>query len=306
MSTASDQTVGTMRIGTRGSALAQIQAGRIKERLEAAYPALRCEIVIISTEGDRDKQTPLTVIGGRGVFAKDLQLALLDGRIDCAVHSLKDLPTRLPEGLVLAAVLERDDPRDVFLSPNGKTLEELPAGARVGTSSRRRMAEVRHARPDVEIVELRGNVDTRVRKVMAGDQYDGAVLAAAGIRRMGYADKIAEVLDLDRFTPSPGQAALGVECRADDAATLALFAPLADPETTITTGAERAFLREFGGGCTLPIGAHGTLEDDQITLRVMVASEDLRDVRFDRFSAGPDEIEALAAERARELQASTS
>lgn len=308
MSTVSGQAVRTVRIGTRGSTLAQIQAGRIKQRLEAAYPDLRCELVVISTQGDRDKQSSLTVIGGQGVFAKDLQLALLDGRIDCAVHSLKDLPTRLPEGLVLAAVLERDDPRDVFLSPSGKKLAELPAGARVGTSSRRRMAEIRHARPDVEIVELRGNVDTRVRKVMEGsdERYDGAVLASAGIHRMGYADMIVEELDLDRFTPAPGQAALGVECRADDADMLALFEPLADPDTTVTTGAERAFLREFGGGCTLPIGAHGTLEGDQVTLRVMVASEDLQTVRFDRFSASSGEIEALAAERARALQASVS
>jgi hydroxymethylbilane synthase len=295
-----------MRIGTRGSALAQIQAGRIKQRVEATFSDLICEIVIVSTAGDRDKQTPLTIIGGQGVFAKDLQLALFEGRIDCAVHSLKDLPSRLPEGLALAAVLERDDPRDAFLSPHGCKLDELPTGARVGTSSRRRMAQIRHARPDVEVIELRGNVDTRVAKVMQDPEkrYDGAVLAAAGILRMGYQAMIAETLDLERFTPAPGQAALGVECRSDDVPTLRIFEALADPETTVTTGAERAFLREFGGGCTMPVGAHATLADGEVTLRVMVASEDLGAVRTDKLRAAPGEIEALAAERARAMLAS--
>ncbi len=295
----------TMRIGTRGSVLAQLQASRIKDRLEAAFADMTCEIVIVSTAGDRDKETPLTVIGGQGVFAKDLQLALFDDRIDCAVHSLKDLPSRLPEGLVLAAALERDDPHDVFLSPDGRTLDRLAPGSRVGTSSRRRMAQLRHTRPDLQVVELRGNVDTRVAKVMHDPNrgYDGAVLAAAGIKRMGYQDMIAESLDLDRFTPAPGQAALGIECRADDDATLAIFRELADPETAITTGAERAFLREFGGGCTMPIGAHATLEDEQVTLRVMVASEDLSGIQVDRLVARPAKINAVAAQRARELAA---
>ena len=195
-----------MRIGTRGSILAKIQAERVKARLEATYPGLDCELVVVSTIGDRDKQTPLTVIGGQGIFAKELQAAMLDGRIDCAVHSLKDLPSLLPAELTLAAVLDRDDPRDVFLSPTGATLDELPEGSRVGTSSRRRMAQLLHARPDVEIIELRGNVDTRVSKVMDGgpERYDGAILAAAGMRRMGYEEHIAQLLDLDRFTPAPG------------------------------------------------------------------------------------------------------
>ncbi|MEZ4521305.1 MAG: hydroxymethylbilane synthase [Thermomicrobiales bacterium] len=293
------------RIGTRGSALAQIQAGRIKQRLEATFPSLDCEIVIISTLGDRDKQTPLTVIGGQGIFAKELQAALLDGRIDCAVHSLKDLPSILPDGLVLAAVLERDDPRDVFISPHGQALDELPAGSRVGTSSRRRMAQLRHARQDLEIIELRGNVDTRVSKVMEGspERYDGAVLAAAGVRRMGYQQTITQTLDLDRFTPAPGQAALGVECRQDDETTLQIFDVLTDVETATTTGAERAFLREFGGGCTMPIGAHGTLEDEVVTLRLMVASEDLSDVQFDCLTASPEEINGLATDAARRMRA---
>ena len=291
-------------IGTRGSALARIQAGRVKQRLEAAFPALDCELVVVNTQGDRDKQTPLTVIGGQGIFAKELQLALLEDRINCAVHSLKDLPSVLPDELALAAVMERDDPRDVFLSPDGCTLDEVPEGARVGTSSRRRMAQILHARPDVEIVELRGNVDTRVSKVMDGspERYDGAVLAAAGIKRMGYQDAIAQTLDIDRFPPAPGQAALGVECRADDEVTRGMFDTLSDPATVVTTGAERAFLREFGGGCTMPIGAHGTLDDGIVTLRVMVASEDLRNVEFDTLRAAPDEIERVAAGTARTMR----
>lgn len=293
-----------VRIGTRGSALAQIQAITVKDHLEAAVPGLSCELVIINTAGDRDKQTPLTVIGGQGVFAKELQAALFDRRIDCAVHSLKDLPSLLPEGLTLAAVLERDDPRDVFLSPSGATLDNLQAGSRVGTSSRRRMAQLLHARPDVELVELRGNVDTRVNKVVNGgpERYDGAILAAAGIHRMGYEQHIAETLDLDRFTPAPGQAALGIECRADDDEALKLFSRLNDSEVATTTGAERAFLREFGGGCTMPIGAHGTLEDGQVMLRVMVADDDLANVRAERLVADANEIESVAIEAARRFR----
>ena len=294
----------TVRIGTRGSILAKIQAERVKARLEATYPGLECELVVVSTIGDRDKQTPLTVIGGQGIFAKELQAAMLDGRIDCAVHSLKDLPSLLPDELMLAAVLDRDDPRDVFLSPSGATLDELPEGSRVGTSSRRRMAQLLHARPDVEIIELRGNVDTRVSKVMNGgpERYDGAILAAAGMLRMGYEKHIAQLLDLDRFTPAPGQAALGIECRADDERTIALLAALSDPETETTTGAERAFLREFGGGCTMPIGAHGTLNDGQVTLRVMVADDDLGNVRVERLTAARGEIQDLATDCARRLR----
>ncbi|CAN5609700.1 hydroxymethylbilane synthase [soil metagenome] len=301
---AEDRSGPPFRIGTRGSALAQIQAGRVKQRLDATFPSLNCELVVISTQGDRDKQTPLTVIGGQGVFAKELQFALLENRIDCAVHSLKDLPSILPDGLVLAAVMERDDPHDVFISPHGCSLDDLPTGARVGTSSRRRMAQVLHARPDIEIIELRGNVDTRVSKVMNGspERYDGAVLAAAGIRRMGYQETITQTLDLDRFTPAPGQAALGVECRADDETARRIFDVLSDPETSMTTAAERAFLREFGGGCTMPIGAHGTLDDGVVTLRVMVASEDLRHVQIDRLTAEPEHIQDVAAVAARAMR----
>lgn len=296
---------GTYRIGTRGSALAQIQAGRVKTRLEAAFPKLACELVVISTVGDRDKQTPLTVIGGQGVFAKELQQAILDGRVDCAVHSLKDLPSILPEGLILAAVMDRDDPRDVFLSPSGAMLDDLPPGARIGTSSRRRMAQLLHARPDVEIVELRGNVDTRVSKVMDGspEGYDGAILAAAGIRRMGYEQVIAQTLDLDRFTPAPGQAALGIDCRIDDRRSREILATINDPATEVTTAAERAFLREFGGGCTMPIGAHATLAGDTVTMRVMVASDDLMNVQVERHSAGMEEIRDVAADAGRRLRA---
>ena len=296
----------TLRIGTRGSALAQIQAARIKLRLVTAFPSLDCQIVLVSTEGDRDKKTPLTVIGGQGVFAKGLQIALLEDRIDCAVHSLKDLPTRLPDELTLAAVLERDDPRDAFLSPTGCSLDDLPPGSRVGTSSRRRMAQLADTRPDIEIVELRGNVDTRVRKVIEGspERYDGAVLAVAGLQRMGYQETISQLLDLDRFTPAPGQAALGIECRADDGRVRDIFRMIPDTETTLTTGAERAFLQEFGGGCTMPLGAHATLEGDTVRLRVMAANEDLSGVERDCLIASPDEIENLARERAREMVAS--
>ena len=296
---------GTFRIGTRGSALARLQANRVKERLEAAHPGLECILVIVSTIGDRDKQTPLTIIGGQGIFVKEVQQAILDGQVDCAVHSLKDLPSILPDELTLAAVVDRNDPHDVFLSPTGTTLDALPGGARVGTSSRRRMAQLLHARPDIEVVELRGNVDRRVSKVMDGspEHYDGAILAAAGIRRMGYEHVIAQVLDLDRFTPAPGQAALGIDCLADDSRTRDILAAINDAEIETTTGAERAFLREFGGGCTMPIGAHGTLEDGVVTLRMMVADDDLSNVRFEQSVASAGEIRCLAAEAGRRFRA---
>jgi len=207
--------VTTLKIGTRGSALAIRQTERVVEALVARFPNLRCEIVVMATQGDRDKQTPLSVIGGQGIFAKELQRAILDGEIACAVHSVKDLPSTLPEGLTLAAILDRADPRDVLISRNGESLDELPPGTRVGTSSLRRVTLLRSARPDLIPVELRGNVDTRLARVLDAPQngLEAAILAAAGIERMGWAERIAEYLPVDRFTPAPGQGALGVDCR---------------------------------------------------------------------------------------------
>jgi hydroxymethylbilane synthase len=294
---------GIFRIGTRGSALALYQANRVKARLEAAAPELDYELVVVSTQGDRDKSTPLTIIGGQGVFAKELQRALVDNEIDCAVHSLKDLPTILPDPTTLAAVLERDDPRDVLISADRSSLSDLSAGSKVGTSSRRRMAQVLSVRPDIQTIELRGNVDTRMAKVLdTTGEYDAAVLAAAGVLRMGWQDQITEYLSLDDFTPPPGQAALGVECRRADERALDLLSRISDEETEFLTGVERAFLRALGGGCRSPIGAHGSLVNGgAVTLRTMVASEDLQRIEKRTTTIARDKANDVASELAREM-----
>ncbi|MDQ2682438.1 MAG: hydroxymethylbilane synthase, partial [Chloroflexota bacterium] len=244
----------TLRIGTRGSRLALLQTERVIALLNERYPDVICEPVVVSTQGDRDKQTPLSVIGGQAVFTKDLQQAILDGEVDCGVHSAKDLTSTMPEGLMLAAILDRDDPRDALISRHPGGLAGLPSGAKVGTSSRRRMAQLMLARSDVEPIELRGNIDTRLAKVLDDPDgpYDAAILAAAGLHRMGWEERISEYLPVEVFTPAPGQAALGIDCRANDRATRALLAGIADPNATAEVEAERAFLRTVGGGCRSP------------------------------------------------------
>lgn len=278
----------TLRIGTRGSRLARMQTDRVIEALSVQFPDQRFEAVVISTEGDRDKQTPLAILGGQAVFAKELQQAILDERIDCAVHSAKDLTSTLPDGLVLAAVLDRSDPRDVLVSRFPGGLAELPEGARVGTSSRRRMAQLRMARPDVEIVELRGNVDTRLAKVFddPNTPYDAIILAAAGVLRMGHEDRISEYLDLAQFTPAPGQGALGVDCRNSDRATRGMLAIVDDPVAHTEVEAERAFLRAIGGGCTSPLAAHARIEGDIMRMWAMLADETM-----DRIATTADEAD---------------
>lgn len=293
----------TLRIGTRGSRLARLQTERVVALLQRAHPALRCETVVISTEGDRDKQTPLAVLGGQAVFAKELQHAILTGEIDCAVHSVKDLTSILPVGLTLASILDRADPRDVLVSRHPGGLADLPAGARVGTSSRRRMAQLRMARPDVEPVELRGNVDTRMAKVFDDPHgaYDAAILAAAGVSRMGWDARVSEYLEVDAFTPAPGQAALGVDCRAGDATTQGLLASLADPTATAEVEAERAFLRAVGGGCRSPLAAHARVEGDRMRIWAMLADEEMAKVATGEDEADIEDGVALAEELAREL-----
>jgi hydroxymethylbilane synthase len=278
----------TLRIGTRGSRLALLQTQRVVDALQQAHPELRCETVTISTHGDRDKRTPLAILGGNAVFAKELQQAVLDGEIDCAVHSVKDLTSTMPEGLVLAAVLDRSDPRDVLISRHPGGLAGLPVGAKVGTSSRRRIAQLKLARPDLEAVELRGNVDTRLAKVLdrPDGQYDAAILAAAGVLRMGRGDHISEYLDVALFTPAPGQAALGVDCRAENRRTRELLTAISDPVTTHEVEAERAFLRAIGGGCRSPIAAYAEVLGDIVHLWAMVADETI-----DRIATAQDEAD---------------
>ncbi len=264
----------TLRFGTRGSNLALWQTNHMMGLLVAALPALQVEYEIIKTRGDQVLDTPLPLIGGKGVFTAELESALYEKRIDCAVHSLKDLPTHPPEGLVIGAISERANPADVLISRHGYTLATLPKGARVGTSSYRRSAQLLHKRPDFNILDIRGNVDTRIRKALAEDgEYDAIVLAYAGLERLGRIDAISQVLDLDDMLPAPGQGAIAVQTR-DESALVQMLEPIHHRETALAVTAERAFLMGLGGGCSLPIAAYAHLVGDQLHLRGRVTSLD--------------------------------
>ena len=262
-----------LRLGTRGSRLALWQAHHVRDLLAALPDAPLVEIVEIVTSGDIIQNVPLSAAGGRDFFTKDIEDALLDDRIDFAVHSLKDLATRLPEGLELAAVLERADPRDALVAPAGTTLASLPQGARVGTSSLRRTAFLHAVRPDLQILGLRGNVPTRVGKLDEG-HYDAILLATAGLERLGMGDRIAERIDPETLTPAPAQGAIGLEARADDTRTLEVLAQLQHATTRTATDAERAMLRGLDGGCSVPIGGFAHVKGDRLTLSGRVASLD--------------------------------
>ncbi len=261
----------TIRLATRASALAMVQSESVAALLRAVDASVEVEFVRITTEGDADRTTPLSILGGRGVFVRGVEEALLLGTADIAVHSLKDVPTEAVPGLTLGAMLERADPRDAFVGGQGRRLAELPSGARVGTSSQRRRALLRALRPDLEVVELRGNVDTRLRKVADGE-VDGALLAAAGLVRLGRFAEATQVFDAMEFLPAPGQGVIAVECREDDAATLALLARLDDARTRAAVEAERGFLGALGSGCTLPVGAYARVDGDLVALRAMIAT----------------------------------
>lgn len=270
----------TIRIGTRGSRLALTQAGWARDQLALAHPETSFELEIIKTTGDRLKSAPLSVIGGQGVFTKELQDALADGRIDLAIHSLKDLPSHTPDALVIAAVPEREDPRDALVLPvrNGESktidsLDELPRGSNVGTSSPRRLAQLKHARGDLRITELRGNVDTRLRKLDEGG-YDAIVLASAGLRRMNLHARISLAIPAAEMLPAIGQAALGIEARLDDEEARRLALALDDAATHRAVNAERSLLRHLGGGCQLPIAGFAETHDSQLYLRGLVAAPD--------------------------------
>lgn len=258
----------SIRLGTRGSQLALAQTHCVAAALRQVRPDLTVEIVTVRTTGDRRGES-LREIGGQGAFTRELEFALLDGQVDVAVHSLKDLPSTLTPGLLLAATPAREDVRDVLISRDGRGLAALPAGSRVGTGSLRRAAQLLRARPDLEIVDIRGNVDTRLRKLDEG-QYDAIVLAAAGLQRLGRPDRISEFMPTDVLLPAPGQAALGLECRADDQATRIILAALNDDATFAAITAERAVLRTVGAGCRLPIAALGIVTDEHLTLRARV------------------------------------
>lgn len=262
-------------IGSRGSKLALWQSEWVKSRLCALHPQAEVRIEIIKTAGDRIQNAPLSVIGGKGVFTKELEEALLDGRIDLAVHSLKDLPTTLPDRLSIAAITKREDARDALILRKDFHLERasianLPAGATVGTSSLRRLAQLKHQRKDIAIKDLRGNVDTRLRKLDTGD-YDAIILASAGLHRLGFTERISAYIEPSEILPAVGQGALGIETRADDEATHEILRPLNHDATHAACAAERALLRTLGGGCQVPIAAHATVQDNQLHLQGLVA-----------------------------------
>ncbi|MCP3678510.1 MAG: hydroxymethylbilane synthase [Deltaproteobacteria bacterium] len=262
-----------IRVGTRGSQLALWQANWVKSSIEERYAGTTVELVKIKTTGDKILDVPLAQVGGKGLFVKEIEEALLDGRVDLAVHSMKDVPTEFPEGLHLAYITEREDPRDIVISRNGIHLFDLPQGAKIGTASLRRQAQILKRRPDFEIVQLRGNLDTRIRKLTETDM-DAIILAGAGIKRLGWAEKITEYLEPEVMLPAIGQGALGIETRIDDEEINELTTFFNHHVTAVAVRAERALLKRLEGGCQVPIAAYGTVDGGRLTLAGLVASTD--------------------------------
>jgi hydroxymethylbilane synthase len=292
-----------VRIGTRGSPLARWQAEWVASRLRALHPGLAVELVEIKTQGDRDRNSPLAAIGGQGLFTKEIQRAVLDAAVEIAVHSLKDLPTSGPEGLVLGAVPPREDMADALIAPVHRTLDALPVGANVGTGSLRRRAQLLFLRPDLNVVGIRGNVETRLNQARGGT-LDAVVLAEAGLRRLGLEPHVTDRLAPPRFLPAVGQGALGIECRADDAATRALLAPLDDPDTRRAVLAERRTLAELEGGCMIPMAAWGrtTADTNVLTLDAAVFDPEGSERMFASLDGSPDDPDDLGFRVAQALR----
>ena len=261
-----------IRVGSRGSVLALRQTEEVLEKLRLQRPELDFQVITVRTHGDADTTTPLAGMG-LGVFVKEIEQQLLAGQLDMAVHSLKDMPTKLPEGLDIGAVLRRQDPRDVLVNKWGYPLSQLPSGARIGTSSPRRVAQLKNCCPQVEVLSIRGNVETRLRKAQ-GEDYDGAILAAAGLIRLGLAHHITKYLSTQQFVPPPGQGVLAVEVRADDDRMLELLHPIENAPTRYAVNAERAFLEILGGGCQVPVGAYARSEGEMLVLTVFMGALD--------------------------------
>ena len=289
-----------IRIATRKSPLAMWQAEHVAARLTEAHPGLEIELVTFTTQGDKILDTPLAKIGGKGLFVKELERAMLDGDADIAVHSMKDVPVELPEGLYLPVILQREDPRDAFVSNDYNDLNDLPQGARLGTSSLRRQCQLREARPDLEILDLRGNVNTRLAKLDAGD-YDAIILACAGLKRLGFDDRIRSALSTEVSLPAIGQGAIGIECRNDDARINNLIAMLDDPITHICVDAERAMNARLEGGCQVPIAGFAELNDDQLQLRGLVGKVDGSEILRSAIFGKPDEAASMGTALAEEL-----
>ncbi|MRT58835.1 hydroxymethylbilane synthase [Enterobacteriaceae bacterium RIT693] len=289
-----------LRIATRQSPLALWQAHYVKQRLEAFHPQLTVELVPMVTRGDVLLDTPLAKVGGKGLFVKELELAMLDGRADIAVHSLKDVPVAFPEGLGLVTICERDDPRDAFVSNHYQTLDALPAGSIVGTSSLRRQCQIAEQRPDLVIRSLRGNLGTRLGKLDKGE-YDAIILAVAGLNRLEMQDRIRYALPPEVSLPAVGQGAVGIECRLNDERTKALLAPLNHHETAIRVSAERAMNMRLEGGCQVPIGSYAELKDNELWLRALVGAPDGSVMVRGERRGKPEDAVAMGVSLAEEL-----
>jgi hydroxymethylbilane synthase len=291
-----------VRIATRKSALALWQANFVKAELEAAHPGLQVELVPMSTQGDKILDTPLAKIGGKGLFVKELETAMLEGRADIAVHSMKDVPVDFPEGLMLHTICQREDPRDAFVSNSYQQLADLPQGAVVGTSSLRRQCQIKAMRPDLQIKDLRGNVNTRLAKLDAGE-FDAIILASAGLIRLGFEARIASFLDVGTSLPANGQGAVGIECRSDDLVVQQLLAPLEHQETRICVLAERAMNRKLQGGCQVPIGAFAVLQQNELWLRGLVGQLDGSEILRSEIKGEATQAEQLGTQLAEQLLA---
>lgn len=292
----------TLKIATRQSPLALWQANFVKARLQQLYPDLSIELVTMVTKGDVILDSPLAKIGGKGLFVKELENALLNNEADIAVHSMKDVPMQFPEGLGLSVICKREDPRDAFVSNTYRTLAELPPGAIVGTSSLRRQCQLKALRPDLEIRSLRGNVGTRLSKLDNGD-FDAIILASAGLIRLGLADRITSFIEVEQSLPAAGQGAVGIECRTDDEQVKKLLAPLADAETTYCVLAERAMNNRLQGGCQVPIGGYAVLRESVLYLRALVGSVDGSTIIRAEGQSAVENTEVLGVQIAEQLLA---
>ncbi|MCG6405128.1 hydroxymethylbilane synthase [Vibrio fluvialis] len=291
-----------IRIATRQSPLALWQAHYVKDALQAAHPGLEVELVTMVTRGDVILDTPLAKVGGKGLFVKELEVAMLEGRADLAVHSMKDVPVDFPEGLGLVTICEREDPRDAFVSNTYASLDELPHGAIVGTCSLRRQCQLKEARPDLVIKELRGNVGTRLGKLDAGE-FDAIILAAAGLKRLKLEQRIHSFIEPEQSLPAVGQGAVGIECRLDDARLRELLAPLSHAETTDRVLCERAMNLTLEGGCQVPIGSYALLEGDDLWLRALVGEPDGSHIVRGEIRGPRQDAERLGVELANQLLA---
>ena len=290
-------------IATRGSMLALWQAEWIKSQLKELDPSLEIELNKIKTTGDKILDVPLAQVGGKGLFVKEIEEAMLRGEADLAVHSMKDVPTGLPEGLHLSTITKREDPRDAFIAGKGiKSFSELPQGANVGTSSLRRICQLLNKRPDLKITQLRGNVDTRIRKLDEGE-FDAIILATAGVKRLGREEKITEKLPVDVSLPAIGQGAVGIECRKDDEFTNTLLKSLDHYETSVCVRAERAFLKKLEGGCQVPIAAYAQLKAGKVVIEGLVGSIDGKILLKDTLQGSPEDAERLGTNLAENLLA---